>query len=249
MNITSTSDGILFEILVKPMSKNCRITIINNEVTFFSKKPAYKGKANKDLIKVLSHLFRRKVKIIFGLGNPGRQYNNNRHNVGYKVLESLASSQNLEFKRSFRTSSYIAKKKDPGGWVFLVKPRTFMNNSGSCAKKILNKYKVNLAEILVVYDDTDLPLGKIRFRARGSCAGHRGMTSIVSALASEEVNRLKVGIGSPQNQQLSDYVLSDFSKMEAKVLNSVVSEAVAASWDWANKGIDFSMQKYNRRGG
>ena len=191
----------------------------------------------------------KRVKIIFGLGNPGQQYRNNRHNVGYKVLESLASNQSLEFKRSFRTSSYIAKKKDPRGWVFLVKPRTFMNNSGLCVKKVLNKYKVNLSDILVIYDDTDLPLGRIRFRAGGSCAGHRGMTSIVSALESEEINRLRVGIGSSQGQELSDYVLSDFSKTEREVLDSTISEAVSASWDWVNEGIDCSMQKNNRRGG
>ena len=189
------------------------------------------------------------MKIIFGLGNPGQQYRNNRHNVGYKVLESLASNQNLEFKRSFRTTSYIVKKKDPRGWVFLVKPRTFMNNSGLCVKKVLNKYKVSLSDILIIYDDTDLPLGKIRFRAGGSCAGHRGMASIVSALESEEVNRLRVGIGNSQGQELSDYVLSDFSKTEREVLGSTIPEAVSASWDWVNKGIDFSMQKYNRRGG
>jgi len=189
------------------------------------------------------------VKIIFGLGNPGRQYKNNRHNVGYKVLESLTSDQNLEFKRSFRTSSYIAKKKDPGGWVIFIKPRTFMNNSGLCVKKVLNKYKVSLPDILIIYDDTDLPLGKIRFRAGGSCAGHRGMASIAEALRSEEVNRLRVGIGSSQGQELSGYVLSDFSKTEREILDNTIREAASASLDWANEGIDFSMQKYNRRGG
>ena len=189
------------------------------------------------------------MKIIFGLGNPGQQYRNNRHNVGYKVLEGLASNQSLEFKRSFRTSSYIAKKKDSGDWVFLVKPRTFMNNSGLCVKKVLNKYKANLLDVLIIYDDTDLSLGKIRFRAGGSCAGHRGIASIVSALGSEEVNRLRVGIGSSQGRELSDYVLSDFSKTEREILDSAIKEAASASLDWVNKGIDFSMQKYNRRGG
>ena len=189
------------------------------------------------------------MKIIFGLGNPGQQYKNNRHNVGYKVLESLANDQSLEFKRSFRTSSYIAKKKGSDGWIFFVKPRTFMNNSGLCVNKVLNKYKVNFLDVLIIYDDTDLPLGKIRFRVGGSCGGHRGMTSIVSALGSQEVNRLRVGIGSSQGQELSDYVLSDFSKEERKILDSTISDAASASLDWVNQGIDFSMQKYNRRGG
>ncbi len=189
------------------------------------------------------------MKIIFGLGNPGQQYRNNRHNVGYKVLESLVSDQNLEFKRSFRTSSYIAKKKDPEGWFFFVKPRTFMNNSGLCVKKVLNKYKVSLSDVLIIYDDADLPLGKIRFRVGGSCAGHRGMVSIVSALGSEDLSRLRIGIGSSQNQELSDYVLSDFSKAEREILDTAIQEAASASLDWVNRGINFSMQKYNRRGG
>lgn len=189
------------------------------------------------------------MKVIFGLGNPGRQYKNNRHNVGYQVLESLVNGQGLEFKRSFRISAYIAKKKDAEEWVFLVKPRTFMNNSGLCVKKVLNKYKVNLSDVLIVYDDVDLPLGRIRFRTGGSCAGHRGMASIASALESEEVNRLRVGIGSPQGQELSDYVLSDFSKKEREILDSTIQVAASASLDWVNEGIDFSMQKYNRRGG
>ena len=189
------------------------------------------------------------MKLIFGLGNPGQQYKNNRHNVGYQVLESLVSEKGLEFKRSFRTSSYIAKKKNAEEWIFFVKPRTFMNNSGLCVKKVLNKYKVDFLDVLIIYDDTDLSLGRIRFRTGGSCAGHRGMASIKSALENEEINRLRVGIGSSQGQELSDYVLSDFSKEEREILDSTISEAASASWDWVNEGIDFSMQKYNRRGG
>ncbi|MDP8290173.1 MAG: aminoacyl-tRNA hydrolase [Candidatus Susulua stagnicola] len=189
------------------------------------------------------------MKIIFGLGNPGQQYKDNRHNVGYKVLDSLVSSQNLEFKRSFRTSSYIAKKTDTENWVLFIKPRTFMNNSGLCVKKVVSKYKVKLSDIVIIYDDSDLPLGKIRFRTGGSCAGHRGMKSIISVLGSEGVNRLRIGIGSSQNQELSDYVLSDFSRIEREILDGTIMEAASASLDWVNQGIDFSMQKYNRRGG
>ena len=134
-----------------------------------------------------------------------------------------------------------------------------MNNSGLCVRKILNKYKVNLPDVLIIYDDADLPLGKIRFRVGGSCAGHRGMVSIAEVLGNDKtsspacrslgVGRLRIGIGSSQGRELSDYVLSDFSKTEREVLDSTIREAVSASLDWVNKGIDFSMQKYNRRGG
>ncbi|MFH1519059.1 MAG: aminoacyl-tRNA hydrolase [Candidatus Omnitrophota bacterium] len=189
------------------------------------------------------------MKIIFGLGNPGQKYKNNRHNIGYQVIENLASVQSLEFKRSFRLSAYIAKKKYPPGWFFLIKPRTFMNNSGLCVKKVLEKYKVSRSDILIVYDDVDLPLGVIRFRVRGSTAGHRGMASIKSALGSEEINRLRVGIGGVEIEELSDYVLSDFFSSEAETLAEVIQVAVSATREWIDKGIDFTMRKYNQRGG
>jgi len=102
---------------------------------------------------------------------------------------------------------------------------------------------------LIIYDDTDLPLGKIRFRVGGSSAGHRGMDSIASVLGSQEVNRLRIGIGSSEGQELAEYVLSDFSKTERNILDNTIQEAALASLDWVDKGIDFSMQKYNRRGG
>lgn len=187
------------------------------------------------------------MKVIFGLGNPGRQYKDNRHNVGRRVVEHLADSHNLEFKRSFKTSSYIAKKKDLREWVFLVKLRVFMNNSGPCLKKVLHRYGVSLPDILVIYDDVDLPLGKIRFKAKGSSAGHRGMASIITALNDERINRLRVGIGTPRGQDLSEYVLSDFSGTEKEAADIAVRKAAVAAWDWVDTGIDSSMQKNNRR--
>ena len=188
------------------------------------------------------------MKIIFGLGNPGSKYKNNRHNVGYMVVESLAESQNIVFKRSFKAEAYIAGKKDSQEWVFLVKPRTFMNNSGLCVKKVLDKYKVSRADTLIIYDDVDLPLGMIRLRARGTSAGHRGMASIKNELGSEEVSRLRVGVGNSKEIELASYVLSDFFSSEKEILKKVIQEAAFASWDWVDKGIDFVMRKYNKRG-
>ena len=189
------------------------------------------------------------MKIIFGLGNPGQKYKNNRHNAGYMVVDSLAASQDVVFKRNFNTKAYIAKKKEPQGWIFLVKPHTFMNNSGLCVKKVVDKYKVLKEDILIVYDDADLPLGVVRLKARGSCAGHRGMASIKYELGSDEISRLKVGIGGPKNGELSDYVLSDFFPSEKGILNSVIREAAWATENWIDDGIDFVMRKYNKRGG
>jgi len=189
------------------------------------------------------------VKIIFGLGNPGSKYKNNRHNVGFMVAESLAKSRGIVFKRSFKTEAYIAGKKDSEVWVFLVKPRTFMNNSGLCVKKVLAKYKVRRADTLIIYDDADLPLGRIRLRARGRSAGHRGMASIKNELGSEEISRLRVGVGNSKEIELANHVLSDFFSSEKETLKKVIQEAVSASWDWVDKGIDFVMKKYNKRGG
>lgn len=189
------------------------------------------------------------MKIIFGLGNPGQKYRNNRHNVGFMVVDSLAASQGVIFKKSFTAKANIAKGGESQNWIFLVKPRTFMNNSGLCVKKVLNKYKISRDNILIIYDDVDLPLGAIRFRPYGSCAGHRGMASIKNELGSEEISRLRIGIGGSNNIKLSEYVLSDFLCSEKEVLTKVIQEAVSAIGDWRNKGIDFVMKKYNKRGG
>jgi PTH1 family peptidyl-tRNA hydrolase len=186
------------------------------------------------------------VKVIFGLGNPGQKYKNNRHNIGYQVIDRLLAEHGLTTRRNFRLSAYIARKKDPSGWVFLVKPRTFMNNSGACVRKVLDKYKVVKSDALIIYDDTDLPWGSLRFRAGGSSAGHRGMASIIKALGSEEISRLRIGIGRASEKDLSEYVLSDFASQEREVLESIIREVSSASWEWVNNGIDFVMKKYNR---
>lgn len=191
------------------------------------------------------------MKTVFGLGNPGQQYKNNRHNVGFKALDNLAKAEGIKFKRSFKTGAYIAKKKIGKEEVLFVKPLTFMNNSGLCVRKILQKYKISADDVLMVYDDADLPLGAIRFRPRGSSAGHRGMASIIEALNTEEINRLKIGINSLQtrSRELADYVLSDFLDSEGDIVQEAIRKASYACKDWINKGVDFVMKNYNRRGG
>jgi PTH1 family peptidyl-tRNA hydrolase len=187
------------------------------------------------------------MKIIFGLGNPGQKYKNNRHNIGYMVVDELARSQATTFKRSFKSPADIAKKAKGNDDILIVKPRTFMNNSGSCVKKVLSVYKVDAQDCLIVYDEVDLPLGQVRFRKKGSCAGHRGMSSIISALGSEQINRLRVGIGGERSGELSDYVLSDFSSREKKVLQETINMAALACMDWLSQGADFVMKTYNQR--
>ena len=189
------------------------------------------------------------MKIIFGLGNPGQKYKNNRHNIGYMVVEELAEQINAKFKRSLVLGAQIAKLRKGDQDVILVKSRTFMNNSGSCAKRIVAKYRAESQNVLIIYDETDLALGEIRFRQKGSCAGHRGMSSIISALGTEQINRLRVGIGGSRVQELSDYVLSDFSGREKETLDETIERAICACYDWISQGADFVMRTYNRRGG
>ncbi len=189
------------------------------------------------------------MKIILGLGNPGQKYKNNRHNIGYMVVEEIAKSQDIAFKRSFKLPAYTAKKIKEKEEIILVKPRTFMNNSGLCAKKIILQYKAHIRDLLIVYDEVDLPLGQIRFREKGSCAGHRGMSSVINALDSEQISRIRVGIGGERSGELSDYVLSDFASREKQVLEETVKMAALACMDWISQGADFVMKTYNRRGG
>lgn len=188
------------------------------------------------------------MKVIFGLGNPGQQYKKNRHNIGYIVADELAGiGGGVNFKRSFRLSAMVAGLTIAGCKIWLVKPRTFMNNSGQCVKKFLANYKISVDDVLVIYDDVDLRLGEIRFREKGSCGGHKGMESIASTLKREDISRLRVGIDRPTDGELSDYVLSDFPAPQAAALKSSIKRAIAACVDWISRGPDFVMKAYNRR--
>lgn len=186
------------------------------------------------------------MKIIFGLGNPGQQYKKNRHNIGFTVVDEVASKLGIKFKRSFKTPALIAKKSK-GEVILLVKPRTFMNNSGICVRKVISNYKVPAEDILIIYDDADLALGVIRFRQKSSSGGHRGMSAIISALGTEEISRLKIGISNVKVGELSEYVLSDFTDSEQNILQEVTGNAACACMDWINQGIESVMKNYNGR--
>jgi PTH1 family peptidyl-tRNA hydrolase len=177
----------------------------------------------------------KRLKIIVGLGNPGQKYRNNRHNIGFKIIDELSRQGNALFKRSFILKSLIAKAKIKENEIVLIKPVTFMNNSGLCVKKALAHYKAHKDNLLIVYDDADLPFGVLRLRKGGSSAGHNGMASIIDNLGSEEINRLRVGIGKPENKDLIGYVLSDFSQDESKELPQVLGAAVSACMDWVTQ--------------
>ena len=183
-------------------------------------------------------------KLIVGLGNPGRKYAHNRHNVGFQCLDRLAQAHGLSFaRRRAKASLALGKIADVG--VALAKPLTYMNLSGQAVRPLVSFYKLSLEDILAIYDDLDLPLGTIRLRPEGGSGGHKGMRSIIEALGSQAFPRLRVGIGRPPGNDAVSYVLSDFTADEQITLESVYERIVAAVELFLREGIEAAMNAYN----
>jgi len=171
---------------------------------------------------------------IVGLGNPGPEYRNTRHNVGQRVVEALAKRVRARFARE--AGHQIARGRWQGETVYLVKPASFMNVSGPAVARISRKLRVGPADLIIVFDDLDLPLGKVRVRMKGSAGGHNGVRSLIEALGTEEFRRVKVGIGRPaapgerrapqgRSEQVVDHVLSPFYPDELEAIEAAVGEA------------------------
>ena len=187
------------------------------------------------------------MKVIVGLGNPGREYENTRHNIGFLVLDELAGRLGLSFRRSWRFPALIAKGMVGNETVRLVKPQTFMNRSGYAVGPILRKEKGGPADLLVVYDDTALDRGQLRIRAQGSSGGHNGVESVIQALGCGSFGRIRVGIGGkPDTLSLSDYVLGPFSPEERCGLEEVIRRAADAAELICTEGIEPAMNGFNR---
>ncbi len=186
------------------------------------------------------------IKAIIGLGNPGNQYKNTRHNIGFMVADAVASSLKCNKKYKEKCFSHIYECPDHD--VIIVKPQTYMNNSGIAVKNLLEEYYLTPEEILVVYDDLDLPLGAIRLRKKGSSGGHRGMKSIIENIKTEDFPRLKIGIGRPERkEQVVDYVLSPFPKDQQILLEKVIQSASQCILNVLKYGIDKSMNFCNQK--
>ncbi len=165
------------------------------------------------------------MKIIIGLGNPGEEYKYTRHNAGFIMLDKFASLNNMEFdKKKFK--SLIAEKNIAGEKVILMKPQTYMNLSGEAVSEIKNFYKVDISDMMVIYDDIDLPIGKVRYREKGSSGTHNGMRNIMLHLKDENLKRVKIGISGDRNKNMSlaDYVLQNFKKEELDILDEIYSQ-------------------------
>ena len=186
--------------------------------------------------------------IIVGLGNPEPEYSNTRHNMGFDAINELAKKNKIELNRTKFNAIYgqgiIQNEK-----VILVKPQTFMNNSGESVVQFVNFYKVPLENVLVIYDDMDTNVGTIRIRAKGGSGSHNGMKSIVHYLASEDFPRIRVGIGKPANEfDRINFVIGKLQKSEYDELAKGIQTAVDAAQSWIEIGIDNAMNKFNTKG-
>lgn len=185
------------------------------------------------------------MKMIIGLGNPGKQYENTRHNVGFHVIDELATRLNAPMMQS-KFNGLFTVVHTPREKVLLVKPLTYMNLSGECVRPLMDYYDILAEDIVVIYDDLDLVPGKIRLRQKGSAGGHNGMKSLISHLGTTEFNRIRIGVGRPTNgMQVSDYVLSSFGKEELPHIEEAVKRSADASEEWLEKPFLDVMNFFN----
>jgi PTH1 family peptidyl-tRNA hydrolase len=183
--------------------------------------------------------------LIIGLGNPGREYRETRHNIGFMVLDRLAVKLNARFTR-LQSRALVASVNYLDRKIILAKPQTFMNLSGQSVQGLIHFYRLPLKNLLIAHDDLDLPLGAIRIRPDGGSAGQKGMSSTIERLGTDEFPRLRLGIGRPPGQmQAPDYVLQDFSNADLAVISETLNRAVEAVLMWVTDGLDVAMNKYN----
>jgi len=191
------------------------------------------------------------MKLIVGLGNPGKTYARNRHNAGFRCLNYFARLHSIRFDHR-QCRARVGLGEMQGEQLLLAKPGTFVNLSGQSVACLVHKHNIPLSDLLVIYDDLDLPLGKIRLRQGGGSGGYKGMNSIISALGSEAFPRIRVGIGRPQAEEQSisedaivNYVLSDFSPQEEAAIKPVIARVAEAIDCFLSEGIEAAMSKFN----
>ncbi len=193
------------------------------------------------------------MKLIVGLGNPGRKYANNRHNIGFICLSHFARTQGIRFDKK-RGRARIGMGEVAGNKVVVAKPQTYMNLSGQSVSRLVRKFNINLNDLLVIHDDLDLPLGKIRIRQSGGSSGHKGIDSIISCLESQDFIRIRVGIGRPTKNEgsteISDdeiiaYVLSDFTAEQKQTIDQVIPRVSEAILCLLTEGLTAAMNGYN----
>jgi PTH1 family peptidyl-tRNA hydrolase len=177
------------------------------------------------------------IRIIVGLGNPGEEYRDTRHNIGFELIDRLADDLKVSFKRDRKCKALIGFCTVNGIKIVFVKPETYMNLSGICVRSVLNFYKVELKNLLVISDDVEIDVGRVKLKARGSTGGHNGLKSITDELGSIEYTRLRIGVGLNKQMSLSDFVLGRFSNEELVAISEPLEIAKRVTLEWAFYGF------------
>lgn len=191
------------------------------------------------------------MKCVIGLGNPGDQYSATRHNVGLRVVDSLAKLFALDLQRG-RGDFRFARCTDQGDRFLIIAPLTFMNDSGRAVEQAMKQFNLSSADLMVVYDDYQLPLGTLRIRKEGSDGGHNGLASITYQLQTENIPRLRLGIAGKncptenKKELMAAYVLSEFDNNEVRLAEEMIDHARAATLSWVHKGIEHAMNNFNK---
>lgn len=181
---------------------------------------------------------------LVGLGNPGPKYENTRHNAGFLVIDQILDELKIPTKNTGK--SVLGKTKYQGTDLLLVKPQTYMNCSGEAVRELVDYYKIDLKQVLIIYDDLDLKLGAIRFRPAGSSGGHRGLSSVIDFLKTNQISRLRLGIGRPSDgRPIVDYVLMPVAETERELFKQSINRGAAAALAFVTQGPLYVMNHFN----
>ena len=184
------------------------------------------------------------MKLIVGLGNPGRKYKDTRHNAGFMVVDELAAKYNINLRKEEK-KSVVAKERLKGEKIILAKPQTFMNKSGQSVQELANYYKIASEDILIIYDDLDLDPGQLKIKPKGGHGGHNGVRSVINCLGAKNFARVRIGIGRPEYRSVTDYVLEKFSSEERNQVEDALNNGVKAVELFIEDNLDQAMNKYN----
>ena len=185
------------------------------------------------------------MKLIVGLGNIGQKYTFTRHNVGFMLADSIAINNNLSFRENTRLKCLMTNLRNGVDDFLIIKPTTFMNLSGESVRAVMDYYKISVEDVLIVYDDLSLELGKIRFRQNGSDGGHNGIKSVIKHLGTQNIARLKIGIGPQPNLPSEVFVLQNFSKEELEIIKPVLTTAKDGINCFFKDGIAVAQNRFN----
>lgn len=186
------------------------------------------------------------MKLVVGLGNPGREYGKTRHNVGFEVLDELVRRTETILRRSWTVPAWTGKAKLEGEWILMLKPRTFMNRSGQAVAAVMRKRGLKPVDVIVVLDDLELPRGQIRIRKKGGAGGHKGLQSVIQSMGADDFVRVRVGIGPrPAGEELVDHVLARFTAEERREVEKAVEVAADAVAAIVRDGVEKAMNEFN----